>query len=184
MTNTDIETILKRPYRRILVPDPESGIVTATIPEFPGCIAEGDSASKALVNLERVAQSWVQSLLSRGVNIPEPLGERDFSGRFPLRLPISLHERIAEMAEQDGVSLNTFIVTVLSERAGFRHAEDSFRQALKQLSGPRLVLMQDVPAWGSVGVGDDWDTQASTAVLPPAATADVSARRVLRGSEG
>src|SRR5438034_6864055 len=42
----------------------------------------------------------------------------DFSGRVTLRLPMSLHRRVAQLADDDGASLNTFIIAVLAERVG------------------------------------------------------------------
>ncbi len=137
MNRDRVEEILNRPYRRVLVPDALSGGVTATIPEFPGCIAEGASTADALENLERVARSWVESLLSRGLDVPSPMESRDYSGRFPLRLPRSLHERAAQIATEDGVSLNTFLIMTIAERLGLRQAtaktEGLLHEAVQQL---------------------------------------------------
>ena len=77
MNMDSVEEILRRPYRRVLIPDPEAGAVTAIIPEFPGCIAEGATTMEALENLERAAHSWVESLVSRGVDVPLPAEWRD-----------------------------------------------------------------------------------------------------------
>lgn len=116
------DEILKRPYRRVLVPDPDSGACTAMIAEFPGCIAEGESPAEALANLERIGMAWVESLLARGVPIPSLVEGREYSGRFALRLPRSLHESAARLAEEDGVSLNTFLISAIAERIGRAHA--------------------------------------------------------------
>jgi predicted HicB family RNase H-like nuclease len=43
---------------------------------------------------------------------------REYSGQLRLRLPRSLHGRLVQEAELDGVSLNTLIVSWLAERAG------------------------------------------------------------------
>jgi len=52
---------------------------------------------------------------------PFPVPEQEpgeFSGRVTLRMPTSLHRDIARIAENEGSSLNTFIITVLAERVG------------------------------------------------------------------
>ena len=137
MNRDRVEEILSRPYQKVLVRDAESGVITATIAEFPGCVAEGTSPSEAYDNLERIAHSWVESLVSRGLEVPLPKEERDYSGRIALRLPLSLHERAVQLAEEDGVSLNTFLVTAIAERVGVRQAnskaEDFLRRAVHLL---------------------------------------------------
>jgi hypothetical protein len=39
-----------------------------------------------------------------------------------VRLPVSLHERLADEAEREGVSLNQYVTTLLAERNAFRVA--------------------------------------------------------------
>jgi len=63
---------LKRPYGRVVVPESD-GSFRAEIMEFPGCIAVGDTASEALANLERVAHSWLQATIAKGLRVPEPI---------------------------------------------------------------------------------------------------------------
>lgn len=44
--------------------------------------------------------------------------------RVLLRLPVELHRRLAEQAEEQGVSLNTWIVTLLAGAARFGLADE------------------------------------------------------------
>lgn len=46
--------------------------------------------------------------------------ETDFSGNIRLRLPEDLHRALAELAEAEGVSLNTMMVSLLAEGVGRR----------------------------------------------------------------
>jgi antitoxin HicB len=117
--------VLKRPYSRILVPDPD-GRFTAEILEFPNCVAFGDTAGEALSNLEEVAAEWVAAAVEQGQNIPEPLDSADFSGKLVLRMTASLHRKAAICAEREGVSLNQFIVTCLAESVGERSKPSAF----------------------------------------------------------
>ena len=72
MTDSEqVSAILSRPYSRVLVPD-ENGGYSATVREFPGCFAEGDTANEAIQNLESAAESWLLSCLGMGRTIPEP----------------------------------------------------------------------------------------------------------------
>lgn len=53
---------------------------------------------------------------------PPACPQDDFSGRVTLRLPKSLHRRLALEAESEGASLNQHLVNVLSQTAGVRAA--------------------------------------------------------------
>jgi len=110
---------LKRPYGRVVTPDSD-GSFLAEIIEFPGCLAVGDTKEEALANLERVAESWVENTLAKGQRVPDPVDNVGFSGKLVLRMPKTLHKKAANYAARDGVSLNQFIVSCVSEHVGAR----------------------------------------------------------------
>jgi predicted RNase H-like HicB family nuclease len=117
---------LKRPYGRLLLPDPDQGYA-AEIVEFPGCVAIGETPTEALSNLEDVAVEWIQACLEQGQDIPEPFEDARYSGRTVVRMGHSLHRRSAYFAERDGISLNSFIVNALSEYVGMRSARAQYQ---------------------------------------------------------
>jgi predicted RNase H-like HicB family nuclease len=108
---------LKKPYGRVVTPDSD-GSFLAEIIEFPGCLAVGDTKEESLANLEKVAESWIDNTLAKGQRIPDPLDNVGFSGKLVLRMPKTLHKKAANYAARDGVSLNQFIVSCISERVG------------------------------------------------------------------
>ncbi len=126
----EISDILRRPYRRVLIPDAESATFTAMIAEFPGCIAQGDTPTEAYESLESAAESWLEGAIESGLPIPEPEAETDYSGRVVLRMPRSTHRRAVEAAERERVSLNTFLIAAVSERLG------QLSQRRELVSGP------------------------------------------------
>lgn len=123
------ETYLKKPYSRILTPEEEGGF-SAEILEFPGCFAEGETASEAYEALERAARSWVEAALEQGQEIPEPFNNQGYGGKVALRLPRSIHRQITKMAERDATSLNQFLVAAISMRVG---AEDAYTRIAERL---------------------------------------------------
>jgi len=114
----NLENYLKKPYSRILIPDDESGTFTAEILEFPGCIAQGDTAKEAYERLEEAAKAWIEAALELGQEIPPPSLAHGYGGKVALRLPKSLHRQAAMAAERDGTSLNQFMVTAIAEKVG------------------------------------------------------------------
>jgi predicted RNase H-like HicB family nuclease len=99
------------------VPD-ETGGYVASIFEFPGCVAEGDSAEEAIRNLNTAAYSWVEVALANNYEFREPISFDGCSGKIALRIPRGLHKQVAELAELEGVSLNTYLVSAIAAYAG------------------------------------------------------------------
>lgn len=117
MTTTATE-YLKRPYGRVVVPEPD-GSFRAEIIEFPGCITTGETAAEALTSLEDIAESWLEGTIARKLPVPEPMeGSSGYSGKLVVRLGRDLHRRASHMAAYEGVSLNQLIVSSVAEHVG------------------------------------------------------------------
>ena len=67
-------------------------------------------------------RGWIEVALEEGIPIPEPAPNEDYSGKFVVRLPRSLHRQLAETAEREGVSLNQFINVALAQSVGHASA--------------------------------------------------------------
>jgi len=59
-------------------------------------------------------RGWLQVSLEDGDPIPEPRPEEEYSGKFVVRVPRSLHRQLVEEAERDGVSLNQYVNVALA----------------------------------------------------------------------
>ena len=46
----------------------------AEVPELPGCVADGETAQKALANVEVIAAEWIETAQLMGRSIPQPKG--------------------------------------------------------------------------------------------------------------
>jgi predicted HicB family RNase H-like nuclease len=62
-----------------------------------------------------------------GQEIPLPSSEVEYSGKFNVRVPASLHRKLAKLAVKEGVSLNQYIVYALSHTAGVAEARRSYK---------------------------------------------------------
>ena len=85
----------------------------AEIEELPGCITEGDTKEETLKMLEDAKTGWLEVALERNLTIPEPSPD-EFSGKFNIRVPKSLHRKLAYRAKEEEVSLNTLVTTTLA----------------------------------------------------------------------
>lgn len=82
----------------------------ATVPELPGCSAFGDTEEEAIGEVKVAASLWLSAARKAGRKVPEPILEKKFKGRFPLRIPEDLRRRLELEAKRRGVSLNELIL--------------------------------------------------------------------------
>lgn len=87
----------------------------AEITDLPGCGAHGDTIEEALKELEDAKIGWLEVSLKRGLEIPEPVTEEQFSGKFLLRIPARLHKLLTVKANKAGQSLNQYIKYTLEK---------------------------------------------------------------------
>jgi len=50
--------------------------------------------------------------------VPEPQADEEYSGRFMVRVPRSLHRQLVQTADRQGVSLNAYCMAVLAQASG------------------------------------------------------------------
>ncbi len=121
----ELARYLSAPYVRMIIPNAEEGGYLAEVLELPGCITEGDTLEEAYHNLEDAMAGWIETSLEDNRPIPEPVGDKEYSGHFPLRMSTELHRAAALRAMQEGVSLNQWIVgAIAAQVAGQTLAED------------------------------------------------------------
>lgn len=112
-----VKDYMKLPYNYIVQPiEDESGeYFYARVLELDGCQSTGDTFQEAYENLKEAMEGWIEAKLEAGFNVPLPVGYEDFSGKFIVRIPKSLHYKLSVEAEQEGVSLNQYALYKLSQ---------------------------------------------------------------------
>ena len=65
-------------------------------------------------NIQEAMYGWIEGKLDGGFPVPKPFDESQYSGKFVLRVPKSLHAKLAIQAEKEGVSLNQYALYRLS----------------------------------------------------------------------
>ena len=112
----------------------------AEVPELDGCISTGESPQQALTNVQDAIKCWLESAKKHGKEIPPPADhtEPEFSGKFTLRVPRTLHGMLAKRAESEGVSLNQYLVSLISFGLGKEFGERSAQARETHASEARL----------------------------------------------
>ena len=94
--------------------DEEGGGYLVEFPDLPGCMADGKTIDSALSEAKDALKSWIKTSKEFGDSIPEPSISDRYSGQWRLRVPKSLHAKLALRAKQEGVSLNMLAATLLA----------------------------------------------------------------------
>lgn len=93
--------------------DEDEGYI-AIVPDLPGCSAWGATEEEAVHEIHDAAQAWLKAASKMGREIPEPSIEANYSGKFLMRVPKRLHAELARAAKAQGVSLNQYVLYLLT----------------------------------------------------------------------
>ncbi len=149
MSMSKLDDYLALSYHRRLYQDDEGDWI-AEVDDLPGCIADGKTPDEAIANSREAMRVWMESRISSGLDIPEPSIADDYSGRILLRMPKYIHRRLAIQAQQEGSSLNQFIVSLLSY--GCAQIRSNLLQAIpatSELAPPVHYLAGNAPVVAS-----------------------------------
>ncbi len=138
----NVASYLAAPYVRMLVPNAEDGGYLAEVLELPGCISEGETLEQAYQNVEEAMAGWIGAMLDSDRPIPEPVGAKEYSGSFPLRLSTELHRAAALRAIQEEVSLNQWIARAIAAQVTKESLVDNLADQVagKVLEGIRIQV--------------------------------------------
>lgn len=130
--NKDLKYYMGLNYKTVLEYEPSDKSWIAYCPELGRgtCYAIGENQQEALNFLEDTKKEILQYALDEGKKISEPkFGQEELpSGHFIVRLPKSLHKKLKDNAEKESVSLNQYVVSILSENVGKKVALASLDQ--------------------------------------------------------
>ncbi|ONK21242.1 pilus assembly protein HicB [Bacillus sp. VT-16-64] len=115
MVKKDVSYYMELPYSIVIkkINDGSGQYYFADVLELDGCHSHGDTAEEAYKNAREAMEGWLETKLEHGDPVPEP--REDYSGKINLRMPKSLHQKLAMLAEHEGVSLNQYMLYKLSQ---------------------------------------------------------------------
>lgn len=80
-----------------------------TVAEFPSLSWIADEQSDAFNGIRRLVADVLEDMAENGEDPPKALADKDYSGKFMVRIPPELHRRLALDAAEQNVSLNRLI---------------------------------------------------------------------------
>ncbi len=82
--------------------------------EFPSLSFLDQNMATALEGIVDLVGEIVADMAENGEKIPEPIAEKQYSGKFQVRIPPEQHRMLAMKAAEEGVSLNRYISAKLT----------------------------------------------------------------------
>lgn len=113
-------------YAHIIEPIPENdgGGFLITFPDLPGCMADGATETETIEAGRDAFLSWISAVADIGDAIPKPVFTTasviplPSSGKFVQRVPKSIHAQLVAKAKQEGVSLNSLVLSFIADGLG------------------------------------------------------------------
>lgn len=112
----EVKKYLDMSYSYIInqITDESGKYFVARVLELDGLIGTGDTYEEAYADVKEAMESYIETKIANKVEIPLPMDASDYSGKFIVRLPKTLHKLLSKRAKEEGVSLNQYALYKLA----------------------------------------------------------------------
>lgn len=112
----EVKKYLNMPYSYVInqIEDESGKYFVARVLELDGLIGTGDTYEEAYEDVRAAMESYIETKIANNIDIPVPMDASDYSGKFVVRLPKTLHKLLSKRAKEEGVSLNQYALYKLA----------------------------------------------------------------------
>jgi antitoxin HicB len=97
----------------------EGGGYLVEYPDIPGCMSDGETVEEAIANGREALRDCLEVFKESGRKIPRPTIE---AAQWRQRVPRTLYSKLTKQAENEGVSINSFVTAIIAEAIGSKQA--------------------------------------------------------------
>lgn len=83
--------------------------------EFPSLSWLTETQESALAGIRQLVADVISEMKNNKEKIPVPISIRKYSGKFMVRIPPEVHRKLAEIAAEEGVSINRLVSARLAK---------------------------------------------------------------------
>jgi len=141
MSEKDIHYYLNLPYSIVIKKDSNDWFF-AYVEELNGCVSQGKSYEEACENIKDAMEMWLEVAIDDNMKIPEP-EEIDYSGKFVVRLPKTLHKKLVKNAKKENVSLNQYVIYLLGEQNSVKELSRELNIRIEKVEGVSYESLKD-----------------------------------------
>ncbi len=114
------------------IKEEDGGGYMASIPQLGKYAFVGDGATieEAIKSLNEIKEYLFEKYLKEGIPIPEPQEEenKNYSGKFLLRMPVELHRFLAMEAKRNKTTLNQYCTYILTRKSFLKGIQDDLEE--------------------------------------------------------
>ena len=103
----------------------EGGGYLVEYPDIPGCMSDGETIVEAIANGREALRDCVAVFQESGRKVLKPGID---AAQWRQRLPRTLYSKLTVQAENEGVSINSFVTSIIAEAIGARSAPKETRR--------------------------------------------------------
>ncbi len=118
---------------------------TACYPSVSGCVGGGDTVEEAIKDAQENLQIYLEFLEEERRPIPEENYKGEFSGKIALRISKSTHKKLADISENEGISINLLLNNAIEHYIGLKSYDMNINRkidALRAIADSGLYLQQ------------------------------------------
>ncbi len=83
--------------------------------EFPSLSWLTETQESALEGIRQLVANVISDMKKNKERIPVPISTKKYSGKFMVRIPPEVHRKLAEIAAEEGVSINRLVSARLAK---------------------------------------------------------------------
>ena len=112
-----VKEYMNLPYNYIInyINDESGSYYYARVLELDGCQSTGETIEELNANLDEAMEGYLEVKLENNLPIPIPHNPNNYSGKFVIRIPKTLHQKLAIEANKEGISLNQLALYKLAQ---------------------------------------------------------------------
>lgn len=100
----------------------EGGGYLIEFPDLPGCVSDGETIEQAIENGKDAVKCWLAAAKKSN---KAAINKSEMTiGKWVQRVPKTLHTRLTLKAKDEGISLNTLVISMISEVLGRREVNE------------------------------------------------------------
>jgi antitoxin HicB len=103
----------------------EGGGYLVEYPDIPGCMSDGETVEEAIGNGREALRDCIAVFQESGRKVPKPGIQ---AAQWRQRLPRTLYSKLTAQAQNEGVSINSFVTAIIAEAIGSRRAQPGNRR--------------------------------------------------------
>ena len=118
----EIQEYLQLPYNIIIKhhSDETGDYYSARVLELEGCRSHAGTREQAIDNIYEAMEGWFEVALEKGLHIPPPETDMEYSGTLSARLPRSVHAGLAKGAQFENTSINQYLLYLITSNPHFQ----------------------------------------------------------------